>query len=554
MNPKHIFTLILLFLLVALVACTPSGNTPDNQATSIVVVPTTAAATVTTAAPITATLPATVTAAPTATTGAPIVATTPATAVPAVTTVPGACTNAAAFVADVTIPDNSQMGPGNGFVKTWRIKNTGTCTWDNRYSLVHSGGDLLGAITTSFPLVATVAPGQTVDLSVSLIAPAALGSYQSDWKLSTPQGARFGLGVSNTAMYVKIVVIGPTPIGTASINGYAWQDKDSDNVVDNGEKLANAIITLSTGNECRTTVKSVTTDASGRFSFIGLSAGNYCLSGTDGTVTVSQAMIALSNNQQLNDVAVTWPPVWGAITTIAGLAYQDVNESGSYENGEPVAANREIWLTTGNCAVASNPVAVAWSGTSGFFSLHGEFSGQYCVGIKGPDGLEDVVSVNVTSGQLLENVRLKAVVAHGSISGYLWNDYCSVHPNSDGTVTLNGHCVPSNNGGYSGDGMISPEETYIPGITIYLHAGACVNAEMSIMMQTMTDGQGRYEFTGLPGGTYCVFMNAAAPTNAPILLPGDWTFPNQGIWYQQITIQPDDDAFPVNFGWDYQLD
>ena len=48
--------------------------------------------------------------------------------------------------------------------------------------------------------------------------------------------------------------------------------------------------------------------------------------------------------------------------------------------------------------------------------------------------------------------------------------------------------------------------------------------------------------------------DAAADGNAPLLLPGDWTFPARGIWYEQITIQPNDTAFPVNFGWDFQLD
>lgn len=549
MKQKSILTLIFLFLLVALVACTPSGNSPESQATPIVVVPTVA-----TTPLITATLPATATLLPTVTAGTTPAAATPTATIPVATTAPGTCTNAAAFVTDVTVPDNSQIAPSTGFVKTWRIKNAGTCTWDNRYALVHAGGDTFGALTTSFPLAVTVAPGQTVDLSVSLVSPANPGSYQSDWKLSNPQGTRFGLGTSNAAIYVKIVVVAAAPAGNSSLSGYAWQDKDNDNQVDNEEKLAGVTITLATGNECRTVIKSVSTNAQGQFSFTGLVAGSYCLSGSDSTVTVSQSQLALGANQQLNDVAVTWPPVWGAMTTIAGLAYQDVNENGSYDSGEPVATQREIWLTTGNCAVASSPVATTWSGTNGSFSLHGQFEGQYCVGIKGPDGLEDVTVVVVSLGQLLENVRVRAVVASGSISGYLWNDYCSVHPNADGTVTVNGHCVPSNDGGYQADGMISPEETYMPSVTMSLHAGACVNGTMPILMQAVTDLQGRYVFTGLPGGTYCVFMDAVSEGNAPLLLPGDWTFPARGIWYQQITIQPNDTAFPVNFGWDFQLD
>jgi len=41
-----------------------------------------------------------------------------------------ACTDSAKFVLDVTIPDNSVISSNTAFTKTWRLKNTGTCTWD----------------------------------------------------------------------------------------------------------------------------------------------------------------------------------------------------------------------------------------------------------------------------------------------------------------------------------------------------------------------------------------------------------------------------------------
>ncbi len=34
---------------------------------------------------------------------------------------------------DVTIPDGAPVTPGQEFVKTWKIKNTGICTWDEGY-------------------------------------------------------------------------------------------------------------------------------------------------------------------------------------------------------------------------------------------------------------------------------------------------------------------------------------------------------------------------------------------------------------------------------------
>ena len=37
---------------------------------------------------------------------------------------------ASAFIADVTIPDYSEVAPGEVFRKTWLLENTGTCAWD----------------------------------------------------------------------------------------------------------------------------------------------------------------------------------------------------------------------------------------------------------------------------------------------------------------------------------------------------------------------------------------------------------------------------------------
>src|SRR5512134_681096 len=35
------------------------------------------------------------------------------------------------YIADVTIPDNTVLSPGEDFEKIWRIQNTGSCVWDD---------------------------------------------------------------------------------------------------------------------------------------------------------------------------------------------------------------------------------------------------------------------------------------------------------------------------------------------------------------------------------------------------------------------------------------
>ena len=48
--------------------------------------------------------------------------------------------HSSAFVADVTVPDDTVFNPGDDFDKTWRIQNTGTCSWDDGYNLVFVSG------------------------------------------------------------------------------------------------------------------------------------------------------------------------------------------------------------------------------------------------------------------------------------------------------------------------------------------------------------------------------------------------------------------------------
>jgi hypothetical protein len=112
------------------------------------------------------------------------------------------------FIADVTVADGTTYAPSTAFVKTWRLKNIGTCTWTPSYSLVFVSGDQMGApAAIAMP---NVAPGQTVDLSVSMVAPATVKAYTGNWMLKNASGVVFGFGPSATsAFWVKINVTIP---------------------------------------------------------------------------------------------------------------------------------------------------------------------------------------------------------------------------------------------------------------------------------------------------------------------------------------------------------
>ncbi len=54
---------------------------------------------------------------------------------------PRDCTFDSAFVADVTVPEGTEIPPGKSFTKTWRVRNTGTCPWKAGTGLVFVSGD-----------------------------------------------------------------------------------------------------------------------------------------------------------------------------------------------------------------------------------------------------------------------------------------------------------------------------------------------------------------------------------------------------------------------------
>jgi hypothetical protein len=212
---RYSFTLMVLLLLagLAMTSCNFPGMqpTPDTFATSAAL---TVAARLTEASQATP-LPPT----PEPTTPPPPPATaTPTEVVPTLTvtltstiTATGIPCDRATFVKDVTIPDGTELTPGEDFTKVWQLKNTGSCTWNSAYSLVFDHGDSMGGPASKSLTSGTVAPGQTVNVSVDLTAPNTPDTYKGYWKIRNPTGIVFGVGASgDTAFWVEIKVVPET--------------------------------------------------------------------------------------------------------------------------------------------------------------------------------------------------------------------------------------------------------------------------------------------------------------------------------------------------------
>jgi len=112
------------------------------------------------------------------------------------------CRDGAVFVEDVTYPDNTRLTAGEKFTKTWKLQNTGTCTWTG-YTIAFVSGDKMEA-PDSVPLPETEA-NSTLDVSIDLRAPSADGAYRGNFELRDAEGESIPLGTEPT-FWVKIIV------------------------------------------------------------------------------------------------------------------------------------------------------------------------------------------------------------------------------------------------------------------------------------------------------------------------------------------------------------
>jgi hypothetical protein len=136
----------------------------------------------------------------------------PPTAQPTNTTPPTATTKPTsqadcdkAGLVSETIPDGTTFLPDEPYTKKWVIKNEGSCTWNANYEWVFSSGDLMNGPATKPITNSTVAPGQTVEVSLDLAAPSNPGIYRGTYKIRNAGGQIF----TANGFWVEIEVLTP---------------------------------------------------------------------------------------------------------------------------------------------------------------------------------------------------------------------------------------------------------------------------------------------------------------------------------------------------------
>jgi hypothetical protein len=110
-------------------------------------------------------------------------------------------------VTDVTLPDRSEVSPGQTLIKTWSINNCGAQAWPEPTKLVFLRGhrELIPGAQEEFP-VQSAKPNETVEVSAEICSPVAPGRYTAFFRLADSERNLFG-----PRMWVDLIVPGEMP-------------------------------------------------------------------------------------------------------------------------------------------------------------------------------------------------------------------------------------------------------------------------------------------------------------------------------------------------------
>lgn len=89
------------------------------------------------------------------------------------------------------------LSPNSPVEKGWRVRNSGTCTWDSAYTLAPVPGppDWLRS-NSPMAVAGSVRPGEMADFWVQGSSPLMPGVYRSEWRLQNGRGDKFGTPLS----------------------------------------------------------------------------------------------------------------------------------------------------------------------------------------------------------------------------------------------------------------------------------------------------------------------------------------------------------------------
>ena len=197
LRKKHIGIYSLLLISMLLAACGPTvtpAPTVDVNALYTQAAVTMIAQLTQNAPTITPTVPPTATPAVTATLAAlPTLAGVLPTLPPlATSTSIASATGDKAMYVTQSPADNTSVKTNQTFNIIWRLRNTGTTTWNNQYTYrFYSASNKIPTSANGYNLTQSVAPNAEVELKAVATAPGTPGTYDTRWVITNAEGVNF---------------------------------------------------------------------------------------------------------------------------------------------------------------------------------------------------------------------------------------------------------------------------------------------------------------------------------------------------------------------------
>lgn len=306
----------------------------------------------------------------------------------------------------------------------------------------------------------------------------------------------------------------------AELSGVVYVDRDADCVRDeNEEGLAGVLIELL--DDSGKIVSSTTTDASGRYTFTNLKAGNYMVRETQpvGYFQGGQQAGSAGGDDSVDDHISSIPIGWGQKLTdynfceqlpgtISGTVWSNLDQDEEFDSNESPIAGVLIELSDVTGVIASTR-----TDAQGNYEFTGLRAGRYTVTEHQPDGyFNGGQTVGSLGGRSLQADVIGEIDLAGGQDGREYNFYELAPVTISGYVFQDGGALilsqtpdPETLRQYR-DGLLTADDTRLSGVLMELRdvngvlvdpASVQLGGAAGGVLRVTTNADGYYEFTGL---------------------------------------------------------
>jgi protocatechuate 3,4-dioxygenase beta subunit len=238
---------------------------------------------------------------------------------------------------------------------------------------------------------------------------------------------------------------GIPPAINGSISGVLFTDADNDGTRDDAETgVGGRVVYIDTNNNARPDAgERFTTSASdGSWSFGTLIAGTYTVRVVlpAGTVATSSISVTLEAGQASTANAIG---AFNTLTSFGGVAFNDLNNNGTRDDGEQPLASRAVFIDTNNDGIRQTTERAATTNSSGVFNFEGLAAGTYTLRLVRDVGVSQTgtTSVTLAPGERRADLPLGAFDTRVSFSGVLFSDLDNDATRDDGEPVVAGRLV-----------------------------------------------------------------------------------------------------------------